>query len=201
MKFSNRYIFLYISILVIVVAGGLSVVSLLLHDRQEANRQGEKALRILKAAGYEKVATDDAFALFDSVARPIRNQSDREMYRIRCADGESGKVVSVDGKGLWGPIWGYVVLAEDGNTIKGVTFDHKSETPGLGAKITEESFAKSFVGKKLYDENGRFVSVTLNPKGRSATRAPKHCVDAISGATITSKGVEQMLYNCLKEAE
>ncbi|MBQ7489074.1 MAG: FMN-binding protein [Bacteroidales bacterium] len=198
MKFSNRYIFLYISVLVIIVAGTLAIVSLVLRPRQEANRKGETAARILKAAGYGALSTEQAVALFDSVASPITD-SQTERYAIVCSDGDTGQVVYVSGKGLWGPIWGYVVLASDNNTIKGVAFSHKSETPGLGAKITEESFADSFSGKKIYNADGEYVSVVLSAKGNSEANA-ENSVDAISGATITSKGVEKMLYEGLKDA-
>ncbi|MCQ2285428.1 MAG: FMN-binding protein [Bacteroidales bacterium] len=200
MKFSNRYIFLYITILVVIIACGLALVSLCLHSRQENNRLAEKSVQILKAAGYS-VSLDEAVAFFNQVATKGDDFETRETYAIRCADGEQGKVVYVNGQGLWGPIWGYVVLASDGNTIKGVTFAHKSETPGLGAKIVEEDFSKSFIGKKLYDDNGEFVAVTLRPKGRPLTTDEEHTVDAISGATITSIGVQNMLYNSLKEVK
>ena len=198
MKFSNRYIFLYISVLIIIIAGVLAVVSLTLRPRHGENRKGEKAAQILRAAGYGTLKAADAVALFDSVAAPLTG-SDSERYTILCADGDTGQVFYVHGKGLWGPIWGYVVLASDANTVKGVSFSHKSETPGLGAKIEEESFAKSFEGKKLHDMNGDFVSIALTAQGKGDGRDEANRVDAISGATITSKGVEKMLYDGLKE--
>jgi Na+-transporting NADH:ubiquinone oxidoreductase subunit C len=101
--------------------------------------------------------------------------------------------VRLDGKGLWGPIWGYAVISADGQTLKGVSFDHKSETPGLGAKIAEEEFRKAFKGKKLYDRDGNFVSVRVLKPGTNGDVAEENRVDAISGATITSRGVNEML--------
>ncbi|MBO4646281.1 MAG: NADH:ubiquinone reductase (Na(+)-transporting) subunit C [Bacteroidales bacterium] len=197
--FSNKYIFVYVSVLVLVVAVLLTAVSLGLKPRQEANRKAEKAAQILRAAGYHDVDGSEAVALFEQVAQRASGDGERETYHIRCADGENGLVVYVNGKGLWGAIWGYVVLAEDLNTVKGIVFSHKSETPGLGANITEEKFSSAFVGKKLYDEKGNFVSVRVLKAGQGSDVPDVHRVDAISGATLTSKGVDAMLMESLPE--
>jgi len=190
--FSNRYIFLYITVLVMVIAVLLTAVSMGLKPRREANQKVEKAQQILRAAGYENVGKEAALQTFDSVA--ARNDiGGRECYDIRCADGTDGLVMFVEGKGLWGPIWGYVVLADDRATVKGVVFAHKSETPGLGDRITSPEFTRSFVGKKILDKDGNFVSVSVIPKGRGGEIPEENRVDAISGATLTSKGVNAML--------
>ena len=109
-------------------------------------------------------------------------------------DGAEGYVVPLHGAGLWGPIWGYVALDEDFRTVVGVSFDHKGETPGLGAKITTPEFQRQFVGKKIKDPDGEFVSVQVL---KNADKNSDNEVDAISGATITSTGVGQMLRECL----
>ncbi len=106
-------------------------------------------------------------------------------------DGEKVYVIPMVGKGLWGPIWGYVALKSDFNTIYGATFDHKGETPGLGAEIKEEFFEEPFAGKTIYDEQGNLVSINVKKGGADALNP--HAVDAITGGTITSKGVEEML--------
>lgn len=190
--FSNRYIFLYITVLVTVIAVLLTAVSMGLKPLREANQKVEKAQQILRAAGYENVGKAAALRTFDSVA--VRNDiGGRECYDIRCADGTDGLVVFVEGKGLWGPIWGYVVLADDRATVKGVVFAHKSETPGLGDRITSPEFTRSFVGKRILAKDGNFVSVSVIPKGRGGEIPEENRVDAISGATLTSKGVNAML--------
>lgn len=107
-------------------------------------------------------------------------------------------VVPLQGKGLWGPIWGFISLESDLNTIYGAVFDHKQETPGLGAEIKEGWFESEFNGKKLY-ENGTFRSVEV-VKGGTSDSNP-YGVDAVSGGTITSKGVQAMLYDCLSSYE
>ncbi len=108
-------------------------------------------------------------------------------------NGQAGKIyiVSVRGSGLWDEIWGSIALEDDFNTISGAAFDHKGETPGLGAEIKDNpKFSAQFIGKKLYDENGEFVSVEVKKGG---IQEPAHQVDAISGSTITGNGVTEML--------
>ncbi len=104
-------------------------------------------------------------------------------------------MVPVRGKGLWGPIWGYMALESDLNTISGAVFDHKGETPGLGAEINTDWFQEPFTGKTIFDESGKFVSITVVKGG--ADPSDPHGVDGISGGTITSKGLEEMLADCL----
>lgn len=106
--------------------------------------------------------------------------------------GDEFYIVAVRGNGLWDEIWGYIALENDLNTIAGASFDHKQETPGLGAEIKDNpAFPRQFKGKKIYGDNGEFVSVTVKKGGTSGN---DHAVDAISGATVTSNGVAEMLY-------
>lgn len=189
-KFSNTYIFLYITALVVIIAVVLTLVSTGLKPRRDLNKQAEKCQQILRAAGHD-IDRSKAVDAFSNLAEPLTE--DGRQYQVICADGTKGVAIRLDGKGLWGPIWGYAVLSENGNTLKGVAFDHKSETPGLGAKITEEAFQKSFEGKKLFDKNGDFVSVRVLKRGKEPEIADENRVDAISGATITSRGVDEMI--------
>lgn len=91
-------------------------------------------------------------------------------------------VLPIYGAGLWGPVWGYLAFAQDGRSIDGAIFDHKSETPGLGAKIAEEPFYGQFKGRKLTDEGGFSVV-------KGGAHGDINSVDAISGASITSQAV------------
>lgn len=105
-------------------------------------------------------------------------------------------VVSVRGNGLWDEIWGNVALKPDLNTIAGVAFGHRAETPGLGAEINDDpNFAKQFQGKRLFDDNGNYRSVTV-VKGRA--RDEYHEVDGITGATVTNDGVTEMFERGLR---
>ncbi len=189
-NFTNTYIFLYITALVVIIAVVLTLVSTGLKPRRDRNKQAEKCQQILRAAGHD-IDRSKAVEAFSRLAEPLTEDGQR--YRVICSDGTAGIAVRLDGKGLWGPIWGYAVISEDGQTVKGVTFDHKSETPGLGAKITDEAFQKSFEGKKLYDKDGHFVSVRVLKAGKNPEIAAENRVDAISGATITSRGVDEMM--------
>jgi Na+-transporting NADH:ubiquinone oxidoreductase subunit C len=120
-------------------------------------------------------------------------------------EGNTFYVIPMQGKGLWGPIYGNVALESDKNTILGINFDHDGETPGLGAEIASPPmegkvvFSDQFKKKKIFDENGEFTSVKVI-KGGVANQnvvAPVHGVDAISGSTLTCNGVSGMLQDCI----
>jgi Na+-transporting NADH:ubiquinone oxidoreductase subunit C len=103
-------------------------------------------------------------------------------------------IFSMRGKGLWGPIWGYLSVEDDFNTVYGTYFGHETETPGLGAKISTPGFQARFRGKRLFQDS-QFVSIKVIKGG--ADPGDLHGVDAISGSTVTSRGVENMLDDCL----
>lgn len=215
--FSNRYIFIYSSVMVIIVATVLAAAANLLKPRQLQNIEIEKIQNILAPAGIESTyeTAKENFAKYvtkqvvvNSKGEEIKgiNAFDVDLYIenkkpadqrklsifvITHDDGEINYVVPVRGKGLWGPIWGYIAFKDDLNTIKGVRFDHKGETPGLGAEINTEHFQRQFIDEQILDQNGHFISITVL-KGKSNPE-DKHTVDGISGGTITSKGLEAML--------
>lgn len=112
-------------------------------------------------------------------------------------DGVKTYVFPLRGTGLWGPVWGNIALSQDLNTIKGVTFDHKGETPGLGAEITTKSFTNQFAGKTIFDNKGNFKSIKVVKGGAKTLPSSEqiHGVDAISGGTITSDAVSDMIAN------
>jgi Na+-transporting NADH:ubiquinone oxidoreductase subunit C len=117
---------------------------------------------------------------------------------IEGKQGDSLFVIPVRGKGLWGPVWGNIALKKDLNTIKGASFDHKGETPGLGAEINTDMFSDQFKGTKIFNDQGEFTSVKVVKGGVENSSIPKvHGVDGISGGTITSNGVSDMLDDCL----
>jgi Na+-transporting NADH:ubiquinone oxidoreductase subunit C len=94
------------------------------------------------------------------------------------------------GSGLWGPIWGFVAVGDDKETIYGATFDHKTETPGLGAEIKQEFYYTQYVGEKITAE-------IKSVKDGSGKIVANGSVDGITGGTITSKGVEEMVNRTL----
>ena len=114
-------------------------------------------------------------------------------------NGETKYVMPLTGKGLWDAIWGYVAVNADKNTIYGVYFSHKGETAGLGAIITEyEKFQKQFEGKKVLNADKSAVLISVAKKGKfvEGLTDESRC-DAITGATLTSDGVNNMLHECL----
>jgi len=140
----------------------------------------------------------DAFEVMLNLGAEIRKAQEERDYPVFVyinGSGEKKYVLPVRGKGLWGPIWGYIALNDDLNTIFGAVFDHKGETPGLGAEINTGWFQEPFIGKTLFEESGEFVSIEVVKGG--ADPADPHGVDAISGGTITSKALEEMIMDCM----
>jgi Na+-transporting NADH:ubiquinone oxidoreductase subunit C len=221
-QFSNRYIFIFSTVMVVVVATLLSLAATLFQPAQARNLEIEKKKNMLESINvastrktteelYDKYIKEslvinsngeqiegvDAFnvILKNEQKKPLEEQY-LPIFRATPDDGEKVIIIPVEGKGLWGPIYGYISLKSDMNTIYGVNFDHKGETPGLGAEISTTPFESQFPGKKLY-ENGKFVAINVVKGG--APESDIHGVDAISGGTITSKGLEKMIFDCLEK--
>jgi Na+-transporting NADH:ubiquinone oxidoreductase subunit C len=219
-QFSNRYIFIFSTVMVVSVATLLSLAATLLQPAQEKNLEIEKKKSMLESIRisatrentvelYSKYITGsfvlnskgelvegvDAFTIVlrNEQKKPLEEQS-LPVFTANAGDGEKVIILPVEGKGLWGPIFGYVSLKSDMSTIYGVNFDHKGETPGLGAEINTSGFEGMFPGKRLYD-NDSFISIQVHKGGADPNDI--HGVDAISGGTITSKGLENMLHDCL----
>ncbi len=221
MKQTNTYTFIYASVMVIIVAAILSFTAEALKPIQQNNIKIEKIQNILSSVGIESTP-ENAEELFkqyipeenrlvigtdgklkDGVAFDIKLKeelakapADRALpLYIADVNGEKKIVIQLLGTGLWGPIWGYISLNDDYNTIFGATFDHKGETPGLGADINKPWFQEQFKGKTIF-EGANFLSITVHKGGKGAAERAgntQHGVDAISGGTITSKGLEAMV--------
>ncbi len=203
-KNKSSYIFIYSIVLVVIVGGALSLVAILLQPRQDKNFEIEQKRNILSALKINvetdkveetyKGMVDEIFVDDKGMTKENASESTNVLYVATSDDGVK-YVFPLQGKGLWGPIWGYISLNEDFNTIYGAYFDHKSETSGLGAEIATEHFQSQFSGKRIFDSEDRFVSVKTNKHG--ATNQNE--VDAISGATITSTSVSSMIEDCLRK--
>lgn len=109
-------------------------------------------------------------------------------------------VIPIQGKGLWDVIKGYLALEPDLNTVMGITFYEHKETPGLGSRITEDWFKNQFIGKKILDQKGNLVSVTVS-RGKYLGNDTEHFIDGISGATLTGDGVTRFLHQTLADYE
>jgi Na+-transporting NADH:ubiquinone oxidoreductase subunit C len=199
-NFSGKYIFIYITVLVIIVAVLLALASITLQPRQDENRKIESYTQILMAAGYSEneISGRSVINTYQQVADSILTDSNLLVIKVKTEDGSHNYIIPLRGKGLWGPVWGYIAVAADGNTIAGAVFAHKGETPGLGAEIATPQFSNEFRGKQLFDENGEFVSIRVVKGGVANSNInPLHGVDAITGGTVTSNGVDKMLKDCL----
>ena len=214
MKFntnSNAYIITYSVVMVVIVAVLLSLAAIGLKPRQDANILNEKKTQIVKALGYDAtVSYDDVVAeaallnaegavvnsevakVFEALQNVKDSRAAGEFPIFKATDGSV--VVPLYGAGLWGPIWGYVALAPDMNTVKGIVLDHAGETPGLGAEIATAKHQAMYVGKTVF-EGEEFVGITLKKGG--ADKNNPHEVDAITGGTKTSDGVSAMIKDCL----
>jgi Na+-transporting NADH:ubiquinone oxidoreductase subunit C len=107
-------------------------------------------------------------------------------------------IIALYGKGLWNDIWGYIALETDMNTVAGIVFDHKGETAGLGARITEDGVLERYKGKKIFDTSGEIASVNmLKSEYNKPALLDDHNINGLSGATITAKGVNYMLIDYL----
>lgn len=184
---SNGYIFLYATILIIVVAVLLTVTALWLQPFQDRNTKNEKRVNILRAAGIPDVNKDNAALLFEKhctsqfLLDEDGNPSENGTLPLFVIDRRIS-VIPMKGNGLWGPISGYLAIDADGSTIIGANFDHKSETPGLGGEIVTDKFQSQFNGKQIR-KNGQLVPIEF---------------DAITGATKTSNGVKEMIDKTLE---
>jgi Na+-transporting NADH:ubiquinone oxidoreductase subunit C len=213
---SNTYTFIYAAAMVILVAAILASVAMALRPLQDTNIEVEKKQNILASVNIESTA-ENAEEIY---AEKIQNQyvinsagevvEGREAFEIdlkkqqakpleerllpvyECQTEEGLKYIfPMRGAGLWGPIWGFVSLDSDMSTIYGANFDHQGETPGLGAEISTDWFQAEFNGKEIYNNQGELVSITVTKPGQEAPE--EHSVDGVSGGTITSKGLQDML--------
>lgn len=195
----NTYTVIYATVLVVLVAAILAFASNTLKSRQQRNIEIEKKQNILKSVALGEQAQtvkdkdsyiEQEYSKYIQESSVSENGEELPIFICTFDNGEKAYILPVKGVGLWGPIWGYVSLKSDLNTIYGATFDHKGETPGLGAEIATAAFSSQFAGKQIF-ENGEFTSVQVVKGGAKGIN--QHEVDAISGGTITSKGLEEML--------
>lgn len=211
----NTYTVLYAAVMVVLVAALLATAAMALKPRQVKNIEIEKKQSILKSVNIESTPLNAEQLYSENIVKEYvvnskGEQVDGDAFKtdlkkehakaseemvlpiFECQTKDGMKyIIPLRGTGLWGPIWGFISLNEDMNTIYGATFDHQGETPGLGAEISTNEFQKPFIGKKLFDDSGKLTSIIVAKVGQDAPA--EHKVDGISGGTITSKGLEKML--------
>jgi NADH:ubiquinone oxidoreductase, Na(+)-translocating, C subunit len=220
----NSYTFIYASIVVIIVAFLLAFVSSALHNRQQRNIDLDKMKQVLaslnvrdvkdaEAAYRQYIVSEQLLADNGSVSQttePYKMGADDTGCAFQCStadiltkrpvyvakvNGQTKYVFPLYGNGLWGPVWGYIALNDDRQTVYGVYFSHEGETPGLGAEITNyEKFQAPFGGKHVM-KDGR-IALTVVKNGN--VKDTEFEVNGLSGATFTSKGVSDMLQKDLQ---
>lgn len=220
---SNTYTIIYSVVLVLLVGVVLSVVYQALRPMQVENINNDTKRQILAAArivptqdqsvadlfsdhiqtsyivninGEKTDAGTDAFNV--NVAIESKKPADSRLLPVfECTTSDGLKyIIPVYGAGLWGPIWGYIAFDANGDTIYGAYFAHQGETPGLGAEIEKPAFSDQFEGKDIFTSDGAFTSVAVVKTGKEPQG--KAWVHAISGGTITSQGVQKMLFDSLE---
>ncbi|MBO7301598.1 MAG: NADH:ubiquinone reductase (Na(+)-transporting) subunit C [Bacteroidaceae bacterium] len=203
---SDVYAIIYSAVVVVIVAFLLAGVSSLLSPKQIDNIRLDKKKQILASLNIKNQA--DAAKVYDEVikADPVVNaqgavvtenggfevandavNDDNLPLYIAEVDGAKKYIIPMTGNGLWGGIWGYLALNDDCNTIYGVYFSHAGETPGLGAEIASDKFQSRFPGRVVYRDGQVVLSVVKKVADESVE------VNAVSGATITCNGVDDML--------
>ena len=192
---SNAYIIIYSAILVVIVAFLLAFVSSSLKEKQEANVALDVKKQILYSLNIRGLNDADAEAKYAEVVKAETDVDGQKAYAC-LVDGEEIMVFALKGMGLWGGISGYIALhGEDDPTVYGAYFNHESETAGLGAEIKDsQAWQEKFIGKKVFADGDVVLSVVKNVEN------PETQVDCVTGATLTSNGVNDMIQQGLKVA-
>jgi Na+-transporting NADH:ubiquinone oxidoreductase subunit C len=211
---SNTYTIIYASVMVLLVAVVLAFTSQSLRSYQKENEDNDKRQQILRSINV-KVAAPEAKAKYnelikeaflvnekgekvegDAFAADVVKAFAQKNYPVFIANvgGQQKYIMALSGAGLWGPLWGYISVNEDKSTVFGADFSHAGETPGLGAEIVHPAFSTQFSGKNIF-KNNEFKSIAVVKPGKSADG--QDYVDGISGGTITSQGVNKMIFESL----
>lgn len=228
--YSNRYTVTFALVVCVVCSVLLALTAGALKPRIQRNEEldiRKNILRVLNLYDVEQPLQPDemdtlynnSIRLFyvDTEGKTIEPSTDSgasdkspgapgglPVYARRDGGVDTGYAAPFSGKGLWGTIYGYLSVESDGDTVMGITFYKHNETPGLGGEIEQDWFAANFVGKKLFDADGRMVSITVH-KGRIPAGSPEslrlHTVDGISGATQTGRYLTVLLDENLRHYE
>ena len=192
---SNAYIIIYSSILVIVVAFLLAFIFKALKPMQDANVALDQKKQILYSLNIRGLDGHEAEAKYAEVVKEEKTENGQTVYLCN-VDGEDVCVFAMKGMGLWGGISGFVAIHDqDGPTVYGAYFNHESETAGLGAEIKDsQAWQEKFIGKKVFKDGNDDVALSVVKK----VEDPETQVDCVTGATLTSNGVNDMIHEGLK---
>ena len=192
---SNTYIIIYSAILVVIVAFLLAFVYQALKPMQDANVALDVKKQILYSLNIRDLDGAEAEAKYAEVVKEEKELDGQKIYECQI-DGQNIRVASLKGMGLWGGISGYVAIDKEGKVF-GAYFNHESETAGLGAEIKDsQAWQEKFIGKKIFNDNGEVVLSVVKKVDDPTTQ-----VDCVTGATLTSNGVDAMLKDGLKNVK
>ena len=196
---SNSYIIIYSAILVVIVAFLLAFVYQALKPMQDANVALDVKKQILYSLSIRDLDGSEAEAKYAEVVKQEAERDGRKYY-LCDINGEDVLVVSLKGMGLWGGISGFISIhGDDAPTVYGAYFNHESETAGLGAEIKDsQAWQEKFIGKKVFADGSDTHEVVLSVVKK--VDDPTTQVDCVTGATLTSNGVDDMIKTCLKDA-
>ncbi|WP_051651895.1 FMN-binding protein [Prevotella sp. P6B1] len=192
---SNAYIIIYSAIMVVIVAFLLAFVYQALKPMQDANVALDVKKQILYSLNIRNLDGAEAEAKYAEVVKAEKEDGENGQKVYECQiDGKQIVVVSLKGMGLWGGISGYLAVDEAGK-VYGAYFNHEGETAGLGAEIKDsQEWQEKFIGKQIWDEQGNVVLSVVKKVENPATQ-----VDCVTGATLTSNGVDAMLKDGMKD--
>ena len=189
---SNSYIIIYSAILVVIVAFLLAFVYQALKPMQDANVALDVKKQILYSLNIRDLDGAEAEAKYAEVVKKENELDGQKIYDCQ-VNGQEITVASLKGMGLWGGISGYIAIDGEGK-VYGAYFNHESETAGLGAEIKDsQAWQEKFIGKKIFDEKGNVILSVVKK-----VENPDAQVDCVTGATLTSNGVDAMLKEGLK---
>ena len=190
---SNAYIIIYSTVLVVIVAFLLAFVYQALKPMQDANVELDIKKQILYSLNIRNLDGAEAEAKYAEVVKSEEKAGDL-LYYVCDIKGEKKYVFPLKGMGLWGGISAFVSVNDDLNTVFGAYFNHDSETAGLGAEIKDsQAWQEKFQGKKIQNEQGNMAIAVVKKVENPASE-----VDCVTGATLTSNGVSDMLRDGLK---
>ena len=183
--------------MVVIVALLLVGVSMALKPIQDANVEIDRQSQVLASLNIRGLENSAVQAQYAKTVKEVKKLSETDSLFVCDVNGEQKYVIPVKGRGLWGGLWGYVAVNADGETVYGSYFSHESETAGLGALIAEQKFQDLFQGKQIFADTLKTdVALTVVKNGK--VENPAYQVDGITGSTLTSNGVANMLHDGLK---
>jgi Na+-transporting NADH:ubiquinone oxidoreductase subunit C len=194
---SNSYIIVYSAILVVIVAFLLAFIFKALKPMQDANVALDVKKQILYSLNIRNLDGAEAEAKYAEVVKEEGEKDGQKFYMCEI-DGEDILVVSLKGMGLWGGISGYISIHGDETpTVYGAYFNHEGETAGLGAEIKDsQAWQEKFIGKRVFVDGTQDVALGVVKN----VDDPETQVDCVTGATLTSNGVNDMIKAGLKDA-